>query len=884
MKSHRQLQRLRASVIAVHCALGIIGSVHAADVDPALLDLVEPKREVEIGVVTASGYTAKANEFTGWSNRGPNVFGNIDLRGGGKYDSNDATRWQIVGTRLGSKSPSLDLEYGVQGSYRIKLGFDDLLRNQSDSYQTPYKGVGTNTSTLPSNWLAVVVPRVNATTPNARGLSPAVTSSNAIVGGVSTPPTAAQLAAAGTLQSADLPAFSHVDLFTKRSHYGLNWDQQIGLHWALNAGFSLENKTGLKALGAQSRATNGDTSSILPTPINQDDNKFHLGANYTGDALQMQATYEDSTFTNNIPYVSWNLWGAPQITATAATAPSNRFRKMLLSASYKATESTTVTGAASYSRATQNAAFLNDTTALLVPVSSANALVVNESMSLKVAHKATARLNLSAGYKYDLRDNRTQVNIFGYYDNNNAPTGTSPFQYLYPNLPGLGQNFNFNANTPYSKRVNQINLDADYRLMGLKGSQHLKFGWDSQKADRYCTGSWINCADATESTEHTLRADWRGNVTENLSARIGLASSRRTVDYDENAFLAVVPMAGRSPSTATGALAGTSAYSVLVALGLTGYGPRTGLLPAAPAGSLLAFYFPLNNALNNLLYGNENRISELIGMRRYNQADRNRDKLRSSATWQIDERFSLQGGLDLSSDHYAHSVYGLQRVTSQAINLDGTFASSENFSVSVFGSLEDQRTRSAGNTYTGNSAATAVNTATAIVGGCFATIALRNANNKIDPCLDWTATNRDQTLTLGANASIKKLMAGKLDLTGSAIYSEARTDYDITGGSYVNNPFAGIAGAATRDIAAFYVPASALPANKVKSLNLYFVGTYRIANEHSLRLAYGFQHLRSSDWGYAGLQDGGLTQVLPTREQAPNYNVHRVGISYVASF
>jgi hypothetical protein len=49
-------------------------------------------------------------------------------------------------------------------------------------------------------------------------------------------------------------------------------------------------------------------------------------------------------------------------------------------------------------------------------------------------------------------------------------------------------------------------------------------------------------------------------------------------------------------------------------------------------------------------------------------------------------------------------------------------------------------------------------------------------------------------------------------------------------------------------------------------------------------VGYAYQRLRSEDWGYEGSQDGALTQVIPTREQAPAYNVHTLGVAYVASF
>ena len=37
----------------------------------------------------------------------------------------------------------------MQGRFRLTFGYDELRRNRSDSYQTPYNGAGTNVLTLP---------------------------------------------------------------------------------------------------------------------------------------------------------------------------------------------------------------------------------------------------------------------------------------------------------------------------------------------------------------------------------------------------------------------------------------------------------------------------------------------------------------------------------------------------------------------------------------------------------------------------------------------------------------------------------------------------------------------------------------------------------------
>ena len=897
MTSPRTPLRPRPLLLALHGALGMTGltgllglvglaTAQTTAPDPALVELTQPRNTVEIGIAGRDGFAAKPLEYSGITGKKPTLIADIDLAGGGAYDSADTMRWRVTGANLGLRSRALDAEFGQQGRWRIRLGHDELQRYQSDSYQTPYLGAGTNVLTLPSTWVVPVVPRVSTTAPNARGLSPAVTSSGVLVNGVLTAPTAAQANQAQALQAADLSAFHSVDLFTRRSRQEVGLDVPISERWSLTSHFAHEHKQGLKPLGAVSRFVGGDTTSILPLPIDETDNRLSLGMAYTASTWHWQVGYDGSQYTNHVKGVTWSLWATPgsnPTTATQSTSPSNLFHKLSASGSAQLADTTRITVAASRGRATQNDAYLQDTTAPYVPVGSASGKVITDAASVKLLHQASKALNLSAGYNYEQRDDRTPINWYGFYDvNNPVGAGVSPFAYLFPGLTGLGPNFNINANTPYSLRRHQLNADADYRWTQ---NQRLKLSVISQKSKRWCNNSWVDCANAPSDTENTLKADWSGQFSEDLSARVGVAGARRKVaNYNENAFLAVTPMAGQSPSTATGALAGTTAYGTLLALGLNGWGPALGLNPAAQAGSALAFYFPLNNVLSNTLYGNSNRISELPGLRRYNQADRNRESLRAAIDWQASATLMLQAAFDVRADRYTRSVYGLQRASGQALNLDGTYTPSDNLSVNVFASHELQRTRMALNSYTANSAAGNVNGATAIDGGCFATIALRNASNKIDPCLDWKSDTRDTTTTLGTSFSVAKLVGGNLDLTGSASLSQGRTVVDVQGGNYVNNPFAGIAGNATSAIAAYYIAASALPAVELRSLQVQLQAAWRLNADSAIRLGLGQQRVKVVDWAYEGSQDGGPTQFLPTREQAPNARINSIGLSYITSF
>lgn len=844
--------------------------------DPAVAALVQRSSRFELGAGYLDNGSYKANEYSGLSSKGAFVVGNVDLRGGGAYGTDDASRWRLVGRDLGTESRELFGEYGVQGRYKVYFGVDQLLRNRSDSFQTPLLGAGTRVLTLPANWLVPLVPRVSATGANARGLSPAVTSSSALVNGVLTPPTAAQLATAAAVQAADLPAFQNVNLHTQRNKVSLGGSVAMGGQWEFNAAFQHEDKTGTKPMGTVTAVTGGDISTIIPDLIDQRTEQLNVGLLFRSGKLTLQTSYYGSLFVNNVNGMTWSNWALPSSAQTISSPPSNQFHQFNLTGSYAFTPSTRIVASGSYGRNTQNDAFLGASYAPIVPVASLNGLVVTKALSLKLSSRPLKDLGLSAGYKLDDRDNRTAVNTYGFYDAGIASSGTSVFSSYYPGQT-LGSNLNLNANRPYSKRLNQFNADADYQLAP---GQAIKAAYEGQNIDRYCNGSWISCVDATRTRENTLRLEWRGTGWDTLSARVGAAHSSRTVNYNEDAWLALVPAAALSPAGAPG---GSTAYGTMLANGWTGYGPVSGLNPLPATGSAAAFFFANNNALSNALYGSQNRISELPGMRRFNMADRLRDKVRASLDWQASERLSLQLGIDANSDDYSHSVYGLKKARSAALNLDGSFAVSDAAYLSTFFSHEDQRSQSAGDSYTANSTAVNVNGFTAISGGCYATIALRNASNKVDPCLNWSADMRDKVDTFGAGYTHKGLVGGKLDLSGSIAVSRAHSTNDVAGGNYANNPLA-VTGAPAGTVAAYYIAAQSLPVVVTNTIDLKLAGRYALSKQAALRVGYRYQHMSSSDWSFDGLGVGGLAGVLPTNEVAPSYSVHTVTVAYLYSF
>lgn len=872
---YRAVQALCAAAAAMPMA-------HAADSETA--ELTQAKSAFEVGIAVPSAASAKANEYSGVAGKDPYALIQFDLRRNSPYDSADTQRVRIFGGNTGPYGRSLVLDVSDQGRWRAVLSYDQLRRQRSDSYQSPYFGAGTNVLTLPGTWRTPLVPRLSTAAPaagsnggtNARGLSSDVTASNGLVSGVSTAPTAAQLATAAAIQAADVPAFHAVDLQTTRSALGMAFTGQFDRNWQVQAGIRHEDKTGMKPMSTVTRYTNGDLATVIPDLIDQLHEQLSFGVQYADAQGALSLRYYGSLFTNRVPSMSWASWAVTSNIQTMSTAPSNSYHQLVLSGNYALGGTTRLSAQVSRAHGSQNETFLTSSSTPIVPVPSLNGEVVTTSASVRLVARPMRTLGLTAAYRFDDRDNRTAVHTYGFYDAGEAASGTSAFSSYFPGV-ALGSNVNLNANRPYSRRLHQANFDADY---SPARGHTVKLGAEWQQVDRRCPGSWIACVDADKTTENTLSAEWRFLARADLQARLGLASSRRTVDYNENAFLAVVPMANFAP---VGSPGGATAYQTMLALGVTGYGPVSGLNPLPAAGTAAAFFFANNNALANSLYANQNRISELPGMRRYSMADRQRDKLRSMLSWQANEETSVQAKLDYNDDRYGHSVYGLQKARGWTAGLDGTYEPTETFSLTAYLTAEDQKSRSAGNSYTANSTAANVNGFTTIVGGCYATIALRNASNKVDPCLNWQVDMRDKVNTLGVAARARGLAGGKLDVSVDASLSQARSDLDASGGNYVNNPLA-VTGAPAGTVAASFIAAAPMPTVKTDITDIRLGLRYALSAEDQLGVGWRWQSMKAVDWAYDGMQFGGLAGVLPSLEQAPRYHVQTVMLSYRRDF
>ena len=846
-----------------------------------------PQKKVDFGVGAVSGSSFKFGEYNGLQNSGPFGVGNFDFRGGAPYDSKSTWRWQMNGTNLGVEARSVYAEFGKQGKYRFFVGYSELLANRSDTYQTPYLGVGTGNLTLPANWVFPALPQAGPTKLNFRAFDPVAGAGGVYnASGVLTPPTAAQLATLAGIRAADLPDFQSVYLATKRTRVDAGLSFNVSDKLDIPLSYTHEHKSGLKALGAVTSQVS-ENATTLPIPIDFDTSQANAAVNFRVKQFYLSVAYYGSFFTDNVNSVTWQDVADPTKSATMAVAPSNQFNQFTFMGAEKFKGNMKLVVSGSYGRNTQNDPFLGPSTAnngqlaFGLPVASLNGLVVSSMVNAKFTAKPNKKLNLVAAYKFFNRDNQTPVHTYLFQDANESQSGVSPFAGLYGLPATLGSNTNIYQNRAYSEMTNQADGEAEY---AIAKKQWILARYQWQKIDRSCNGAWISCADAARTDEHTLGGEWRRTSVGNFTGRVDYAYSWRRGAYNENAFLALVPMANQIPAGG----ATQSVYSYLKQTGLTGFGPIAGL-PSSPLTGDAAIYSPNNNIVPQALYGSRNNINELPGLRRYMEADRNRHKALADLDLQATQKFSIHGNGEFNDDDYLNSAYGLKKDVFWEASMDASYVATENIVADIFYTYDNQRLLTRGDAYGSNSTATFVGQTadTAVSGGCFSTVAAKNANAKIDPCLNYPKSDRDKVDTVGFSISRKNLLSGNLQLATQVVYNRARTDTTVAGGSYVNNPLALAAPAPalpSGTAAVFYIPAANYPTIRDDEITVQPTAQYVIKKRATLQAFYLFQKMMSSDWTYLGMQYGTGANYLPSNEKAPNYAISAGGLSLVFAF
>ncbi len=361
---------------------------------------------VEAGGGYVSDSSAKFGEYNGLGQEGGYFIGDLNARFRGK----DAAYWNVDAANLGLDTRSLNVEGGRQGRYKVLLDYQELPHFLSDSAQTPFLGSGGASLTLPPGFPA-----------NTTALMPL----------------------AGTLRQ--------VDLETTRKALGAGASWIPARAWQVDAKFRHETREGQRGISGAFYVN----AAQLIRPVDYVTDQLDASATYTGTRLQAKLAYYGSSFSNDVPALSWqNPFTAPgfpgAVAGQLALPPDNQFHQISVTLGYQLSERTRATADLAIGRGTQDQQFLAPTlnTTLAAPAPSRTSLdgqVDTVNANLEVNSAVTDRLRLKAAYVYNDRDNQTPQSTYSWVT-------TDMFVAASPRV-----------NLPYSFTQDKLQLRADYK-------------------------------------------------------------------------------------------------------------------------------------------------------------------------------------------------------------------------------------------------------------------------------------------------------------------------------------------------------------------------------------------------------------------------------------
>lgn len=627
----------RTLLVASIAAIGLAApaAVWADEAADEIRRLTRPDSEIELGVGDVSRDSFKFGDYTGLHKHGAYGIANISVV---RRGDDDARYLEIIGRNLGLDSRSLSIEGGEQGNYSLRFGYSELPKLHSDTFQSPYSGMGTSRLTQPAGWAGTI------------DITP---------GGAINPPVAATVVTTAmmTQLAANMKPF---EVKTQRKDFALGLTKLLPAGWDVDLSYKHNTKDGTKLKAAPLQIAGGGSRGtlLIPDPIDYTDDQFSILARYAGEKLQVQLGYTASLFKNaaqpvvfdNLYYNAASLVGGNQLTGQLGTMPDNQFHQLNAAAGYTLSKDTRLSGSVAIGRMTQDAPFLPyiSTAGILPapPVASLNGKVDTTHVDFKLNTKLTQSVKLIAGYRYDDRNNRTPVNQYAYNpaDNTNAAG--------YANSATQGQR---RWNMPLSKTKQVLYGDLDFHL---SKATTLKLGYDYDHVKH-------TYEPTAGDKEQTYKAEVKHQFNEMASGGVGYSHSKRDAS-DYNGGLALQPTYTAVYLATLCVIPNTFVYNGVV----------TACTAAASATGATTPWL------------------DTPALRKYFLTDRKRDRLHAFANVAPSERLDLQFGASYYNEKYpeAELGYGLKQAKGMTLNFDASLKATDAVTGTFFLTLDDFKT------------------------------------------------------------------------------------------------------------------------------------------------------------------------------------------------
>ena len=726
---------------------GELFSIADSDEPEKLKDLIQIRNTFELGAYYVSDDSFRFGRYSGLNDQGIAGLLNFDFYMRDAWDGDSAWYWRLTGDNLGLDSRAATFEFGVQGKYKVLVDYDQIPNFRSESGQTIYNGAGTETLTLPADWVG------SGTTAGMTRL---------------------------------LSSLKPFDLKTQRRRTGLGISGVLTPHWDYSASYKHETKEGLRTFGATFGNSGGNPRAVvLPEPVDWTTQQMDASLRYTSRKFQFDVSYYLSLFSDQNtsltwanPYTTIAGWAAgsgfPTAVGQVSLPPDNQFHQLSFNAGYNFSDATRLSASFSRGRMTQNEAFLPYTNIPVqaasitqpLPRNSLDGRIDTTVFNLRLASRPSTDFSWSASYRYDDRDNQTPRDEYVYIggDSTLQDTTVATNRRRY--------------NEPYSFREEQLKVDASYRVFE---NTELSAGVQRSKIDR-------TYAERERADEDTYNFGFRTSFFDTLNAYLRYSHAVR----DGSTYIGNEPfLSGYSPG-----------YTSTVAAGWENH--------------------PL--------------------LRRYFEANRDRDQLSAGLELSATEAFALSASVDFAKDNYNESALGLIDARVETATLDAVYAPSQKWSSYAFWTYEKQGSHQAGWSFSGGAA---------------------QIPNASDPRRQWFANHRDRINSSGLGFT-RSLYSGRVDLGVDYLHSKSRSGIDFAVGSaLLTKPL-------PRDI------------SQLDSFNIH--ATYKLRESFSLRMSYWYERYRSTDWAVDGIEANTLANVILLGEDSPNYRENVVSLSVLYRF
>ncbi len=450
---------------------------------------------VEIGLGYNSEDSYRSGQYTGLTQAGGFAVGGFSLLN--QPDDADNRHWSVSGKNLGLESASLGATYGRWGSYSLSLDYTQLPHYRFNDGRTPFSGSGSQTQTLPSDWVGAS---------STSGLT--------------------------TLTS----SLKQVNIDTRRDRFtgGVEW--QVSQSWRLMSEYRHETKQGNAPLAAIFGSTGGNPrGSIVARPVDYQTDEITVGLSYVKQGTQYNFSYNTIRFSNNDEALRFdNPFNNTQWLAGAnfqdgavgqiALEPDNSSHQFTFSAA-RSFGSSSASASVISTKLQQDDHFLpySSVFSAAAPLprqdldAEVNSLVTNLNFSTRLNRRSTLRLR----YNYRERDNKTAQDLYQRIPGDAAAQG------------GLVSS-QTRVNRIYDLKRDKFSADLNYRFTG---KTRLLASYEYKETDR----SMVDVATTEEDTGF-IRLSFAPST--NSSAWIKLTrSERRASTYDST-----VPfIAGHNP-------------------------------------------------------------------------------------------------------------------------------------------------------------------------------------------------------------------------------------------------------------------------------------------------------------------------------------------------